>query len=446
MNPFWTAQRHGQDWRNDDVLRAIEWLTSGIDPARWAQRMQAVKDRFEEAKLCWASGNHTAELFDPKDLVAWYAFQANAFATDRNDWFEPEAYRISPIFRRLGQILPALMEVSGADVRALELMTNGRKQPDAGLFELLVAGAYKLRGWDRVAFVPEDRGGARTPDLRISRGRRHWSAECKRMSKSSYDSQERLLGATLARHVHNLCREQGTSLVLEVVFEVELRHVAPSYLAQKVEEFLHDPSVGRWNEPTSRGLIRPVHWDLVHGVLRRDDVFFGSSRMAELLAGAYDADYVHSVDGDWAPAPERPLHATSLQRASLVSWQSGSFDAAMQRAKHFRALVAKAVGQVQSDRPGVVHVGCESLGGNAVEALRHVVNSLEMRDFDPSPSRLRWVYGHYLSPEHTNHPRESDALSETTAPYKIGRHSTDEPLPHHLLFSEGRGRSGAHWA
>jgi hypothetical protein len=93
----------------------------------------------------------------------------------------------------------------------------------------------------------------------------------------------------------------------------------------------------------------------------------------------------------------------------------------------------------------VVHVGYEAQDGNSVDDFRHQLNRIEMKTFDPGGSRLRWVYGNYLSPEHTNDPNESAALSETTATYRIGRHQTSDPLRGHLLFSDEPGTPGYHW-
>ena len=57
---------------------------------------------------------------------------------------------------------------------------------------------------------------------------------------------------------------------------------------------------------------------------------------------------------------------------------------------------------------------------------------------EPSTSRLRWVYASYFVPEITTAPNESWAITETTAPYKVGSHNTKWPLPDHLLLSRMR--------
>lgn len=100
--PLWFAQRHGQDWRGEDSLAAIGWLVAGVPNRDWARRIERVRGSFEQGKQAWVAGGAGA-LFEPDDLIAWHVFQANAYAADRQDWFEPEAFRIAPVFRRLGQ-------------------------------------------------------------------------------------------------------------------------------------------------------------------------------------------------------------------------------------------------------------------------------------------------------------------------------------------------------
>ncbi|WMY10918.1 hypothetical protein [Paraburkholderia phenoliruptrix] len=384
-------------------------------------------------------------LFDPRDLIAWYVFQANAYAQERRDWFEPEAFRIAPVFRRLGQLVPQLEEVAGAMERVEKIMKEGKSQPDDGLFELLVAGAYKTRSWPEVQFVPERPGIAKTHDLFASRGRSRWAVECKRVNRSGYESEEYGHGLRVARTVHELCRSRRRSLVLEVVFEAELANVSDEYLAERADAFITDSSCTQWEDDWSHGRVREVEWHTVQSVLQRDDVFFGSSRMVELLVGRYVQHVDHSVASDWIPARGRPLYATAVNQASVISWMSNSQEAMSRKARHFRSIVARASEQLPADCPSAIHVGYEARDGNSVGALRHELNRIQMRSFDPKKSRLRWVYGNYLSPEHTNHPNESSALSETTATYKIGRHSTSNPLPNHLLFNDDPGVRGHHW-
>lgn len=441
--PFWIALRENQDWVDHDVLRAIEWLTSVVEQRDWTNRIASVQQQFESAKSEWAIGNRV-RLFDPADTIAWYVFQAAAYASQREHWYEPEAFRIAPVFRRLGQILPRLKDVHGIMDRVQYLMTSGRRQPDDGLFELLVAGAYKYT-WESVAFVPEQRGIAKTQDLLVTGKKRQWAVECKRVNKSDYSGQELIYAETLAAPVHTLCRARGRSIIVEVQFKVELSAVAHDYLVERAEAFLGRPNLSRWDDAVAVGRIRNVDWRMAQAVLEQDDVFFGSSRMVELLTGHHTQTVDYDMAAEWVPSDGRPLHASSMSQASVVGWVSGSLEAALRKARHFRVLVAKGTLQIPDACPGVVHVGYEARTGNAADELRHVLNGREISTFDPKEKQLLWVYGNYLLPEHTNAQNEALAISETTARYKVGLHRKHEPLPNHGLFSEDLSHPGGYW-
>jgi len=303
--------------------------------------MEHVRRTFESAKREWAAGGPAA-LFDDGDLIAWYVFQARAYAVERQDWFEPEAFRIAPVFRRLGEVLASLKEVNGAPERAARLMSEGRKQPDDGLFELLVAAAYKRRGWAGVTFVPELPGIAKTQDLLVSKPRTQWAVECKRVNRSGYEAAEKSSGEALAAPLHQLCRTANRSIVVEVIFHEELTRIDPEYLVDRAAMYLRNRRKNTWSDKVSQGHIRDIDWRLMRTVLAVDDIFFGSSRMVELLVGEYVPFADHSVAADWTPAEARPLHASAMKQASVVSWVSRSPAAAKRKARHFRAIVGQA--------------------------------------------------------------------------------------------------------
>ncbi|MGV8869948.1 MAG: hypothetical protein ACOH2S_23740 [Janthinobacterium svalbardensis] len=434
LTPLWVAPRSGQDWRDDEILKINEFFISTIDSHSWEKRLHAVREKFENGRRDLNLGKHDAVLFENSDLIAWYIFQANAYAAQRECWYEPEAYRIVPVFTRLGQILHQLKNVSGVMDRVLELMTGGKSCPDDGLYELLVAGAYQTRLWSSVDFVTARPGIAKTQDILVTNGRRRWAVECKRVNKSAYELAERQRVDVLTGEVHSLCRNRGRSIVLEVSFNVEVDSLADNYLLERLERYIANPTRSRWVDVQGRGQIREIHWNLARSVLKHDDVFYGSSRMVELLAGYYNASIDHSVAADWDPASANPLYATAIRQASLVSWRSDSVDAKMRKARHFHGIVTKANKQLPLDCPGVVHIGCEARNGNSEDAFRHIRNVVKLKEFDSEKSRLRWVYANYFVPEHTTDPNESCAITETTAAYKIGRHGTNQPLPKHFLF------------
>ena len=443
---MWTAQRRGQDWRDESVLTAVGWLASLVPKDAWDRRISATEARFHNAKAEWAQGRRVP-LFDSKDAIAWYMHQALRYADPdlRPDFFEPEGYRIAPAFRRLGQLLPQLRLIAGADERAARLMTAGRAQPDDGIYELLVAGTYKSRGWDVVEFVPEMPGVEQRPDLYVARTRSRWAVECKRAGRSGYARDERAAGERMASLAHEVSRSAGRPVMIMVRFATELVELPETYLAERVARSLDSSEPFEWNDEGGAGGVADVLWEPLLRVLRSDDIFFGSSRMVQLLLGRYEPSVDFSVAGEWTPAEGRPLHATWVDHVSIVAWTSMSIEAARRKAQHFRSVVGRASGQLPGDRPGVIHVGYEAVGGNSVDGLRHRLNAEQMRSFDARQSKLRWVYGNYFMPEHVTARNESAAVTESTAWYAAGRSGTKQPLPGHMLFMDENGRPGAHF-
>lgn len=443
--PVYFAPREGQDWRDEDCLRAVRWLTGFVDADAWRYRMEAVRSQFAAGCSRWVSGDREVELFDPADLIAWYVFQAEAYACRREDAYEPESYRIAPLFKRIGQLVDRLETVGGVDERVSRLMLDGRAVPDDGLYELLVAGAYRSRDWRNVAFVPEQRGVRRTNDIMVSTGSRRWAVECKRAGRSPYEDEEQGHARRITASFHAFCRARRRSLVTGVFFFSELSAVPTDYLAERAEAFLSSRDNTEWRDDFGHGGVRGIDWSPMRHVLSRDDIFVGGSRMVELLVGNHTDFADHDVSADWAPRDDRPFFATGISHASVASWISGSAEAAGRKARHFRQVVGRAADQLPGDRPGVVHVGYESRRGNAVDRERHRANMEQMKSFDPGASRLRWVYGNYVKPEHVTAQFESAAVSETTAAYRVGSQRTPEPLESHLLYGDGDGDSGNHW-
>lgn len=441
---LWTAQRHGQDWDDPHVLTALEWMTSFISSADWGRRMENTAAFFETAKQSWAAG-HRAPLFDSRDGIAWYAHQAQCYGDHnrRGDLFEPEGYRIAPLFRRIGQMLPILQSVTGIGDRVERLMSDGRTQPDDGIYELLVAAAYGKRDW-KVSFVPEKPGIEKQPDLIVEKGHSSWAVECKRAGRSDYARKERGAGHLMADAFHELSRRKNRSMLVLAVFEKEVANLGASYLEEKARRFMQKPGSYRWSDEGGFGMVSDIPWANLRRVLQVDDVTFGSSRMIELVMGSHEHPVDYSMAGAWRAADGRPFHATSVQHLSLVGWSTRSEESARRKAQHFRGIVGRACEQLPGDRPGAIHVGYEAVGGNTVDGLRHRLNREQISDFDPESSQLRVVYGNYFMPEHVTSRNESLAVTETLAWYPV-KGAKSEPLKNHMLFVDEEPRPGTHF-
>ena len=445
INPLWIAPREGQNWRDEIILRTTNWLRSFVPQTEMDRRIDAVRDHFLQAKLHWLQGDYWP-AYDPKDTAAWLIFQAENFAADRTYCSPDHAAQIAPYLSRIGAEFDMVKAIDGADDRAANLMLRDRAQPESGIFELLVAIAYKQRGWTAVRFVPEEPGIRRTPDLHVSKPGTRWAVECKRMRKSCYVKLEEALGRKLAKPVHALSECLGKSFVVEVRYKTDLQDVADDYLHNHVQAILNGDLDPEYSDDTADILVRDVMWNIARSVLAHDYVYFGSSRMIEILAGHYEHSAQHSFSARWRPAREKPFYADSIYHAPIVSWINYSAKSLQAKAKHFRKKLAEAESQLPSDCPSAIHIGIESFRQADVAYLQHEFNIYASQSFEPRNSRLRWVYGNYFLPEVTTHKNESWAFVESMAPYKVGSHRTPEPLPRHLLVSsEDDARDGLHW-
>lgn len=445
LGPLWTAPRHANDWRDEETLRAVNWLKSFVPSAEMQRRLDVCQDTFLRARPQWER-NEEVTLFNPSDTAAWFIFQAETYATDRRYWMPEAATRVVPYLRRLGAELDRLREIEGCDERAERLMCSEKAQPDSGIYELLVALAYRRHGWSTVKFVPEQRGISRTPDLHVSKRGTRWAVECKRLRPSSYADEEAAYGRQLARPVHQLCESQNKSIVVEIRYQVELDQLPEHFLIEAIADNLRQSESFEFHSDEASIRVRPVTWGLFNQVSARDYVYYGSSRMIELLSGRYEHHAQHSMSARWVRSSAMPMYADSVSQASVVSWVSCSDEAIAAKARHFRRVVGRAESQLPNDRPGVLHIGLECSEDTGVELHRHLSNHFEVTDFTPRKSRLRWVYGNLFLPELTTRHDESCALEETMIPYRVGSHRTTWPLPGHLLVApDDTARPGVHW-
>jgi hypothetical protein len=254
------------------------WLTGLAPAAEVAARIETQRQGLEASLAVWREGGQ-APPTDGQDQAAWWLLQGADFADGRRHSVPEEAARITPLLKRLGADLAILRGIPGAEERAGRLLTERRTSMDAGVYELLVALAWRRDGWT-VEFVPEQRGGAATPDFLASKPNRRWAVECKRLDRSTYAVNEVAQGGRLANPVHDLLRQAGPSLVLEAVYNVELQDVPDGYLVERVREALA-ANRGGWADATAIGRLRPPDAAGLLQVMAHDDIYYGSRRMSK---------------------------------------------------------------------------------------------------------------------------------------------------------------------
>ena len=131
------------------------------------KRSDKCKDTYLKNRENWENGQ-AVEIFDKEYEIAWFMFQAETYAEGREFWVPDEAARIVPFIQNIGKELHHLEAIEGIEESTKCTMTSERRQPEGGIFELLVAAAYKRHKWTSIEFFPETPGRGRTPDLHVS--------------------------------------------------------------------------------------------------------------------------------------------------------------------------------------------------------------------------------------------------------------------------------------
>ena len=173
-----------------ELRRLLDWFRSFMSADDWKARRNAACDRLYETAMGKVV-DQGGRFFDGEDKIGWYLLLADAFLDHVHNYEPMYGSRVVPILMALGRDLELLKTVVGVEDRVRRLLGAERAQPNGGIFELLVAAAYRRAGAD-VAFIPE-RPSARTHDLDVTLGGRTWAIECKRMETGDYGERERQL-------------------------------------------------------------------------------------------------------------------------------------------------------------------------------------------------------------------------------------------------------------
>ncbi len=433
------------NWPDDpDIRHGLEWLKSFMTEAGWKARRRTAAERLYNAALQQIRNpTDKGRFFEESDTLGWYLFLGEAFL-DHIENYEPMfGARVVPILHAIGRSVALLQGVNGIDDRLRRLIGSEKRQPNGGLFELLVAAAYRRAGGE-VAFRKELPGRARTHDIDVHVDGRTWAVECKRMETSEYGERERSRMRELWKPSAAWLSRAERSVFCDVHFPVEVGQVPSDYLTCKVKQWLQSslPSL-LWNDDIGYGAVGDLNLEPLRGVLATDIVLAAGSRMLELLSGRYDRfpNYLQILR--MKPA-KNPRYIEDCDLAILLRWECHAPAAIDRKARDVFAKVAEANDQLPEGTPGIVHVGFEAVDGDAVEQARFekILNSA--RRFNPGTKQLEYIYCHYFVPE--SPPDRVFAFDETTQWCSI-RPTKSRPLEKGFLLLPDAAieRRGTHW-
>lgn len=443
---FFEADLKPDDWPEDRELRAgVEWLLGFLDPQAWRTRRFAALQRFVNAVTgasVPASGN--GRMFDDSDRFGWYLFLGQAFLDHPTVFDFIYGSRVIPVLRSIGQNVELLQGVQGVDERVRRLVGAEKRQANAGLFELLVAAAYRHRGAE-VRFLPERPGVAKTHDMDVVLDGVEWAVECKRLEDGEYSEFERTRARKLWLPLARAFYERGFDVQCTATFLTELTDVPDRYLLLKARRWLDQGALLplEWSDKYSVGSLRRLNLKPLQDVLETDDVVYNSTRMHELVTGRYRPNS-HIITTMVAEHADTPGYIKSCSGGCVFDWNSVSETATNKKARDVVKRLSDGCKQLPASRPGIVHIAFEATDGNEVEAVRYKKILATIAEFDPGQKPLEYVYVHWLAPEC---PPSAPMAFDETAHWQAVRPTRQRPLENGLLVLPPgvESRSGVHW-
>ena len=230
-----------------------------------------------------------------EDKAGWYLMLAEAYVDHIADYEPGQGSRVIPLFKALGRDFDLLMDIEGVEERARRMLTSERKQPDAILFELLLALSYRRDGWSVVRFIEESKGGHKTPDIQVFAPKRMWSIECKRIDRSQYSKDERDQFWRLWRHAMPRLEAYQPNLYFDFNFRCELKDVLDDYIDKLAERLVRRSEPIDIEDEWASGKVRALDLSLLQRVLETDVVMKASPRLFQLLVGSYDPLVAHAA-------------------------------------------------------------------------------------------------------------------------------------------------------
>lgn len=433
-------------WKDDLELRAgVDWLLSFVPTDEWKRRRFAALRHFVDA----VSGESPdpsgkGRFFNDRDRFAWYLFLGQALLDHPTIYDYMYGSRVVPVLTAIGRNVELLKNVAGIEARVRRMVGSEKSQPNACLFELLVAAAYRRQGAD-VSFLEERPGVAKTHDMDVALNGTDWAVECKRLEGGEYSESERARARELWLPVARELHKRGLDVLFTVEFLVELSTVPSEYVAQKTIEWMRTGAFfsHSWSDSISVGRVEHLNLKPLQTVLQSDDVAMNSSRMHELLTGRFqrNANIITSLHIRHA---DNPLYVKECDAGCVFDWDSMSEAAIDKRARDVFKRIAEGCRQLPDGRPGVVHVGFEAVYGDEVERRRYAKVLQSLTDFDPEGKALEYVYVTWLAPE--SPPDEVFAFDETCH-YQAIQAKRFRPLPDGFLVlpSDKSSRRGGHW-
>lgn len=443
---FTPPQDRHESWPDHpDLRQAVNWLKSFMPGEDWINRRDAAFKRLYAAAIGQLNDpSGKGRFFAENDTFGWYLFLADAYLDHIWNYEPVFGARVVPTLMAIGRNLPFLVSILGVEARVKKMVGADRRQPNGGLFELLVAAAYRRCGAN-VEFVEERPGERRTHDMNVELNGQVWAIECKRMETGEYGERERARMRGLWGPSDAFLTKKKISVFCDAHFKVEIDSVPDDYFAKIIIQWLESPfSLVSWDDEIGCGFVKPPDLSALKKELANNYILSAGPRVIELLTGQYirNASYLSSLA--FKPA-DNPRYMDDCSVAVVLRWESMSPASIDGKARDILKKLSEANRQLPDNVPSIVHIGFEAVEGDQVEKARYEKILKTARQFNPGSKNLEFVYCHYFVPE--SPPDQSWAYDETTQWCAI-HPSQPRPLLDDFLIlpsSKTKSRRGPHW-
>ncbi|MCK9397404.1 MAG: hypothetical protein M0Q44_17670 [Methylobacter sp.] len=455
-----------QSSNNPELQRILDWFLSFIKPAEWSERKRAIEKRLEDIhrpkKSRQDATNYESISFQKHDkncmTMSWYLYLAEMLLIEPTKYEAIQGARIIPVFERLGTDFELLRQVGGINEKVERLLSFGKGrpiEPDATLFEILVALLWKRNGWENVSFISESIiYREKTPDIRAESENDEWIIECKRLNgRSEYSEKERKKWLKMWCHLRDYLIDKQIPAVLEIVFHVELEPLPDDFLVKEL--------AGKLPLLSSRCIVvSDERWQVSFDTVdfNRAEAYFDknfcvknpSSQLCELVAGYYDPNRGFTCvtlgqSGRFGEIRANNQYFTSMDFAAGAFWYCDAEKSIDRKARDITDHLANAVKKLPEDKKSIIHVGVETLDGVLVEKKRYERIFNKVTNFDNSGKDLRWVYCHLF--QSYAPPTQDWVFDETVSHFSHVDFETASPLTDNgvMACDQDIPVDGMHW-
>lgn len=426
------------------IKSAVGYFKSFMSEEVWGRRKSKVERYFlgvtrsivESNTKDSMEYNNRMAFFDK--WIDWYIYLAEVCSESGFGYDEAQWARIKPFFMKIGASLELVKNIAGVEVRVKNMLYSKDNNADSVLFELIVAIAYAEQGW-QVEFIPEIKGGKKTPDLKVVRGGEILFVECKRFQKvTDYSEAERSAWLVQWNTLLPEMIKCGVPVLVDVNFKSEVHLQEPGLVAKLFRSTLEN-KVRYINTPECDIFLRPINYPKMWEHFSKHAVKFPSAQINALIDPRWQAhtSYTLAMDAKFRAMPKGDSALNRfveiIRAVFCARWECTAEISIDKKARDVRTLLDKAVEQAPADGRTVIHIAYETLHGPNIEFVRdrkifELVESYEFGEKD-----VACIFCHAIQP--SSHPDGVIELAETTRFFNRSLNA-DYVLPgNQLLFT-----------